>query len=97
MTLPYLHVYRAPSGEWSGKVLDEVAGIGGCDTPESVWQAASEQFPDLMDLQELAHFEALDREPGTVGDDEQGRYTRRRDDGSLEVIEKPDDNDTVSP
>jgi hypothetical protein len=46
----YLHVYRAPSGQWSGKVLEEVAGIGGCEKPVDVLQAASEQFPGIKDL-----------------------------------------------
>ena len=40
----YLHVYRAPSGEWSGKVLEEVAGVAGCEGEADVWEAASEQF-----------------------------------------------------
>ena len=46
----YLHVYRAPSGQWSGKVLEEVAGIAGCEHPEDVLLAAREQFPDVVDL-----------------------------------------------
>lgn len=40
----YLHTYRAPSGEWSGKVLEEVAGVAGCEDEADVWEAASEQF-----------------------------------------------------
>lgn len=50
MSTPYLHVYLAPSGQWSGKVLEEVAGIAGCAHPVSVLDAALEQFPDIEDL-----------------------------------------------
>lgn len=46
----YLHVYRAPSGEWAGMVLEEVAGIAGCEHPLDVLIAAREQFPDIEDL-----------------------------------------------
>lgn len=39
-----LHIYRAPSGQWSGKILDdngeEQAGIAGCESPEEVEEAA---------------------------------------------------------
>lgn len=48
--MTYLHVYRAPSGQWSGKVLEEVAGIGGCEHPVDVLHAAREQFPGIEDL-----------------------------------------------
>ena len=48
--MPYLHVYLAPSGQWSGKVLEEVAGIAGCECPRDVLLAAREQFPDTEDL-----------------------------------------------
>lgn len=46
----YLHVYRTPSGQWSGKVLEEVAGIAGCEHPVDVLLAAREQFPGIEDL-----------------------------------------------
>lgn len=46
----YLHVYRAPSGQWSGKVLEEVAGIAGCSHPIDVLDEAVERFPDIADL-----------------------------------------------
>jgi len=93
--MPYLHVYRVPSGEWSGKVLDEVAGIGGCDNPKDVWEAASEQFPDIIGLPGLAYFKAPNDETVVTGDDNQGRHTRQRQDSSPEVIEGPDSDDTA--
>ena len=46
----YLHVYRAPSGQWSGMILEPVAGIAGCECPLDVLVAAREQFPDVIDL-----------------------------------------------
>lgn len=76
-------------------MLDEVAGIGGCDTPEDVWEAASERFPDIMDLPGLAHFGALNHECRAVGDDGRSRYTRQRQDGSPEVIEDHDSDGTA--
>lgn len=41
-----LRIYRAPSGEWSGRVFedgDDVAGIAGCASPEEVEAAAYDQ------------------------------------------------------
>ncbi|WP_232528656.1 hypothetical protein [Stenotrophomonas acidaminiphila] len=46
----YLHVYRAPSGQWSGKVLEEVAGIAGCKYPAEVVGEARDRYPDVADL-----------------------------------------------
>ncbi len=46
----YLHVYRAESGQWSGKVLEEVAGIAGCEHPVEVLESALEQFEGIEDL-----------------------------------------------
>ncbi|MCL4825251.1 MAG: hypothetical protein KJZ57_13640 [Anaerolineales bacterium] len=46
----YLHVYRAPSGQWSGKVLEEVAGIAGCEHPVEVLESALEQYAGIKDL-----------------------------------------------
>lgn len=46
----YLHVYRAPSGQWSGKVLEEVAGIAGCESTFAVVDEAYERFPDVENL-----------------------------------------------
>ncbi|PLJ29899.1 hypothetical protein [Klebsiella quasipneumoniae] len=46
----YLHVYRAPSGQWSGKVLEEVAGIAGCEHPVEVLESALEQYEGIEDL-----------------------------------------------
>ncbi|CEE28341.1 MULTISPECIES: hypothetical protein [Xanthomonas] len=46
----YLHVYRTPSGQWSEKVLEEVAGIAGCEHPVEVLESALEQFEGIEDL-----------------------------------------------
>jgi hypothetical protein len=46
----YLHVYKAPSGQWSAKVLETVAAIAGCESPEEAIEAAREQFPDIAFL-----------------------------------------------
>lgn len=46
----YLHIYRGPSGQWSGKVLKEVAGIAGCESTFAVVDEAYERFPDIEDL-----------------------------------------------
>lgn len=38
-----LRIYKAPSGQWSGQLLEdsvELAGVAGCDTPEDVECAA---------------------------------------------------------
>lgn len=54
--MPYLHVYRAPSGQWSGKVLEEIAGIAGCSHPVEVLDAALEQYEGIEDLpKDAAH------------------------------------------
>lgn len=50
MSQPYLHVYRAASGQWSGKILEEVAGIAGCEYPAEVLEEALERWPDIEDL-----------------------------------------------
>lgn len=50
--MAYLHVYLAPSGQWSGIIMTEDARIAGCASPDEVWAAAQEQFP-LDDLGEL--------------------------------------------
>jgi len=56
--MPYLHVYLAPSGQWSGIILDESARIAGCASPEEVWAAAQEQFPEIEELPEASDPEA---------------------------------------
>lgn len=50
MSQPYLHVYRAASGQWSGKILEEVAGIAGCLHPSEVLEEAHDRYPDIEDL-----------------------------------------------
>lgn len=44
----WLYVYRAPSGQWAGRVLEgeDVAGVGGCESAEEAVSALLEQFPD---------------------------------------------------
>jgi hypothetical protein len=61
--MPYLHVYRAPSGQWAGKVLEEIAGIAGCQNPVEVLEAALEQFPGIEDLPASVSIDGL-REDG---------------------------------
>lgn len=46
----YLHVYQAPSGQWSGLLLEPVAGIAGCEHPVDVLLEARERFPACTDL-----------------------------------------------
>lgn len=46
----YLHVYRAPSGQWSGLLLEPVAGIAGCEHSVDVLIEARERFPECADL-----------------------------------------------
>lgn len=66
--MPYLHVYRAPSGQWAGKVLEEIAGIAGCESPAEVLEAALEQFPDIEDLPDVTRRSVReDGEPLTGG------------------------------
>ncbi len=41
-----LHIYRAASGQWSGRMFEDgedVAGIAGCESPEEVEAAAYDQ------------------------------------------------------
>lgn len=35
-----LRIYRAPSGEWAGRIYEEVGGIAGCTSPDEVIEAA---------------------------------------------------------
>jgi len=41
-----LKIYKAPSGQWCGQLLDEdgveVAGVAGCETAEDVEEAAQD-------------------------------------------------------
>lgn len=46
----YLHIYRTESGQWAGKILEEVAGLAGFDNPLDMAEAALEEFPDIQDL-----------------------------------------------
>jgi hypothetical protein len=46
----YLHVYQAESGQWSGLLLEPVAGIAGCEHPVDVVIEARERFPACTDL-----------------------------------------------
>jgi len=43
-----LLIYRAPSGQWSGRLLEntvEIAGIAGCSSPAEVEAEARKQWP----------------------------------------------------
>lgn len=53
----YVYVYRAPSGQWSGKLLEEVGGVAGCDSREEALAALRDQYPS----------EALDELPEASG------------------------------
>lgn len=52
-----LRIYRALSGQWSGKLLDadgeEVGGIAGCDTAQEVEQKAydSDIYPAHIEVE----------------------------------------------
>lgn len=50
-----LRIYRAPSGQWAGKLLaggEEIGGIAGCESAEDVEQAAYDSgiIPDRIEL-----------------------------------------------
>lgn len=49
-----LRIYRAPSGQWAGKLFaggEEVGGVAGCESPEAVEQQAydSSIFPSRIE------------------------------------------------
>lgn len=51
-----LKIYRAPSGQWSGRMIEngeEIGGIAGCESPEEVEQAAYDQdfYPDDIETE----------------------------------------------
>jgi hypothetical protein len=46
----YVHAYQAPSGQWSGKVLVEIAGVAGCESAIDVMLALQELYPDIEPL-----------------------------------------------
>jgi hypothetical protein len=47
-----LRIYKAPSGQWAGVVLDdddeEVGGVAGCSSPEDVEDAAYDAGFDFV-------------------------------------------------
>lgn len=50
-----LRIYRAPSGQWAGKLIsggEEIGGIAGCESAEDVEQAAYDSgiIPDRIEL-----------------------------------------------
>jgi hypothetical protein len=51
-----LRIYRAPSGQWSGKLIDstgeEIGGIAGCDSAEDVEQTAYDRdiYPSTIEV-----------------------------------------------
>lgn len=52
-----LRIYRAPSGQWSGKLLDaegeEIGRIAGCESPKDVEQQAydSDIYPSHIEIE----------------------------------------------
>jgi hypothetical protein len=51
-----LRIYRAPSGQWSGKLFssgEEIGGIAGCESPEDVEQHAYDSgiYPDAIEVE----------------------------------------------
>ena len=51
-----LRIYRAPSGQWSGKIFDgdeEVAGFAGCESPEEVEELAGDSSGYVFDKVEI--------------------------------------------
>lgn len=55
-----LRIYRAPSGQWSGKLIDsageEVGGIAGCNSAQDVEQKAYDSgiYPDTIEIAQPA-------------------------------------------
>jgi hypothetical protein len=51
-----LKIYRAPSGQWAGRLVGangiEFGGISGCESPEAVEEAAAESgiIPDRVEV-----------------------------------------------
>lgn len=50
-----LRIYRAPSGQWAGRIFAgevEIGAVAGCDSPAAVEQAARETgvFPDHVEV-----------------------------------------------
>jgi hypothetical protein len=47
-----LRIYRAPSGQWSGRLIDddgeELGGVAGCASPDEVEEAVADTglYPD---------------------------------------------------
>jgi hypothetical protein len=52
-----LRIYRAPSGQWSGRLFDstgeEIGGIAGCDSAQDVEQKAYDSgiYPDTIEVE----------------------------------------------
>lgn len=51
-----LRIYRAPSGQWSGRLLqggEEIGGIAGCDSAKDVEQKAYDSgiYPDTIEVE----------------------------------------------
>lgn len=52
---PVLRIYRAPSGQWAGRLFEdceEVGAIGRCASPQEVEKAAWEQgfYPEHVEV-----------------------------------------------
>lgn len=51
-----LRIYRAPSGQWAGKLFsgdDEIGGVAGCESAEAVEQQAYDSgiYPDRIEVE----------------------------------------------
>lgn len=45
-----VYIYRAPSGQWAGILLEEVARVGGCASADEALEALRELAPDAEPL-----------------------------------------------
>lgn len=42
----YVHAYKTPAGQYSGRLLREIGGIAGCNDPIDLLDEAALQFPN---------------------------------------------------
>lgn len=90
----YLHVYRAPSGQWSGKVLEEVAGIAGCKCLADVVGEARSRYKDVAALPSDAPHPDDDA-PHAPMECPQCGWQGPRDEAAETDVEEGDDWDVV--
>lgn len=49
-----LQIYKAPSGQWSGRIIrdgEEIGGISGCDSAHQVENEANDQGLDIDEVE----------------------------------------------